>query len=75
LSREGWDEEQIRLGGCSYSPKGGMDDAYNLSREEVHGDHHHRGNPQEGSQRKKQPPLEQEVTEVLRFFNRSFLNS
>ncbi len=23
MSRKGWDEEHNRLGGCSYSPKGG----------------------------------------------------
>ena len=41
----------------------GMDDAHNLSCAEVLGDYHHQGNPYEGSQRKKQPPLGQ-VTEV-----------
>ena len=51
LSRKGWDEEHNRLGGCSYSPKGGMDDAHNLSCAEVLGDYHHQGNPYEGSQR------------------------
>ena len=40
-----------------------------LSCAEVHGDNHHQGNPYERSQCKKQPPLVQEVTVVLRSFD------
>ena len=64
-------KSKYRLGGCSYSPKGGMDDANFLSCAEVHGDYYHQGNPYEGPQRKKQPPLAQKVTVVLRSFNRT----
>ena len=43
------------------------DDAHHFPRWQVHDDHNHQGNPSEGSQRKKRPPLGQ-VTEVFAVF-------